>query len=211
MRSRRIREPARHAAARAASGRLRPSPHDARPPAPGFLGIAKSRARARRRHFGNIVGHVKGVTDMSSLDSWTREQFDPTIGWRDVEWVQLLWGGKPIVKGVLDPDDAIRAVDAGADALVVSNHGGRQLDGAMSSVEALPAVVDAAGRRAEVWLDGGVRTGQDVLKAVARGAPHWSRPPRAPRSSARMRPPPAIARAADPRSPPRESAPPRRP
>ncbi|ABC35471.1 lactate dehydrogenase [Burkholderia thailandensis] len=113
---------------------------------------------------------MKGVTDMSSLDSWTREQFDPTIGWRDVEWVRLRWGGKLIVKGVLDPDDAIRAVDAGADARVVSNHGGRQLDGAMSSVEALPAVVDAAGRRAEVWLDGGVRTGQDVLKAVALGA-----------------------------------------
>lgn len=127
-------------------------------------------ARTRRRHFGNIVGHVKGVTDMWSLDSWTREQFDPTIGWRDAEWVRRRWNGKLIVKGVLDADDALRAADAGADAIVVSNHGGRQLDGAMSSVEALPAIVEAAGKRVEVWLDGGVRTGQDVLKAVALGA-----------------------------------------
>ncbi|KVE41114.1 alpha-hydroxy acid oxidase [Burkholderia sp. BDU5] len=127
-------------------------------------------ARTRRRHFGNIVGHVKGVTDMSSLDSWTREQFDPTIDWRDVEWVRQRWDGKLIVKGILDPRDAHLAADAGADAIVVSNHGGRQLDGAMSSVDALPAIVDAIGQRIEVWLDGGVRTGQDVLKAVALGA-----------------------------------------
>ncbi|WP_133961506.1 alpha-hydroxy acid oxidase [Burkholderia pseudomallei] len=127
-------------------------------------------ARTRRRHFGNIVGHVKGVTDMWSLDSWTREQFDPTIGWRDAEWVRRRWNGKLIVKGVLDADDALSAADAGADAIVVSNHGGRQLDGAMSSIEALPAIVEAAGKRVEVWLDGGVRTGQDVLKAVALGA-----------------------------------------
>ncbi len=127
-------------------------------------------ARTRRRHFGNIVGHVDGVTDMSSLDSWTNDQFDPTLGWADVEWVRKRWKGKLIVKGILDPIDALHAADAGADVVVVSNHGGRQLDGALSSIRALPAVVDAAGNHIEVWLDGGIRTGQDVLKAVAMGA-----------------------------------------
>lgn len=127
-------------------------------------------ARTRRRHFGNIVGHVEGVSDMSSLDSWTKDQFDPTLSWADVEWVRKRWNGKLILKGVLDPVDALHAADAGADAIVVSNHGGRQLDGALSSIKALPAVVDAAGKQVEVWLDGGIRSGQDVLKAVALGA-----------------------------------------
>jgi L-lactate dehydrogenase (cytochrome) len=126
-------------------------------------------ARTRRRYFGNIVGHVKGVSDMSSLDSWTRDQFDPTMSWSDVEWVRKRWNGKLILKGVLDPVDALRAAEAGADVVVVSNHGGRQLDGALSSIEALPAVVNAV-KHVEIWLDGGIRTGQDVLKAVALGA-----------------------------------------
>ncbi|KAA1003550.1 alpha-hydroxy-acid oxidizing protein [Paraburkholderia panacisoli] len=126
--------------------------------------------RAKRRHFGNIVGHVKGVDDMSSLASWVKDQFDPTMTWADIEWIRKLWKGKLIVKGILDTRDARRAVEAGADVIVVSNHGGRQLDGAVSSVQALPAIVDAVGERVEVWLDSGVRTGQDVLKAVALGA-----------------------------------------
>jgi L-lactate dehydrogenase (cytochrome) len=124
----------------------------------------------RRRGFGNIVGHVKGVDDVSSLSAWTAMQFDPALHWRDVEWVKKQWGGKLILKGILDPDDARLAADSGADALIVSNHGGRQLDGAPSAIHALPAVVDAAGSRIEVWMDGGIRSGQDVLKAVALGA-----------------------------------------
>jgi L-lactate dehydrogenase (cytochrome) len=124
----------------------------------------------RRRHFGNIVGHVEGVDDMSSLGSWTAQQFDPALSWNDVEWIKKRWGGKLILKGILDAEDARLAADSGADALVVSNHGGRQLDGAPSSIEALPAIVDAVGSRIEVWLDGGIRSGQDVLKAVALGA-----------------------------------------
>ena len=127
-------------------------------------------ARAKRRHFGNIVGHVKGVDDMSSLSSWVRDQFDPTMTWADIAWIRKLWKGKLVVKGILDAHDARRAVESGADVVIVSNHGGRQLDGAVSTIEALPAVVDAVGDRIEVWLDSGVRTGQDVLKAVALGA-----------------------------------------
>jgi L-lactate dehydrogenase (cytochrome) len=123
-----------------------------------------------RREFRNIVGHVKGVEDMSSLSEWTTQQFDPTLSWKDVEWVKKKWGGKLILKGILDPDDARIAADSGADALIVSNHGGRQLDGAPSSISALPAIADAVGSRIEVWMDGGIRTGQDVLKAVALGA-----------------------------------------
>ncbi|HEX8011260.1 MAG TPA: alpha-hydroxy acid oxidase [Casimicrobiaceae bacterium] len=127
-------------------------------------------AGTRRRTFGNIVGHVQGVTDVSSLSVWTAEQFDPRLTWRDVEWVKKCWGGKLVLKGIMDVEDAKLAADCGADALVVSNHGGRQLDGAPSSICALPAIVDAVGGRIEVWMDGGIRTGQDVLKAVALGA-----------------------------------------
>jgi L-lactate dehydrogenase (cytochrome) len=123
-----------------------------------------------RRGFGNIVGHVTGVEDMSSLSAWTSSQFDPTLSWADVEWVKKKWGGKLILKGVLDPEDARLAADSGADALIVSNHGGRQLDGAPSSISALPAIAEAVGDRIEVWMDGGIRSGQDVLKAVAFGA-----------------------------------------
>ena len=123
-----------------------------------------------RRQFGNIVGHVKGVGDMSSLGAWTSQQFDPTLNWNDVEWIKQRWGGKLILKGIMEPVDARLAVESGADALVVSNHGGRQLDGALSSVKALPAIVDAVGRDIEVWLDSGIRSGQDVLRALALGA-----------------------------------------
>lgn len=124
----------------------------------------------KRRTFGNIVGHVKGVADMSSLGSWTADQFDPTLSWADVEWIKKRWGGKLILKGILDEEDARLAADSGADALIVSNHGGRQLDGALSSIEMLPRIADAVGSRIEVWMDGGIRSGQDVLKAVALGA-----------------------------------------
>jgi len=124
----------------------------------------------KRRSFGNIVGHAKNVTDLSSLSSWAAEQFDPRLSWEDVAWIKENWGGKLILKGILDPDDARRAADSGADALIVSNHGGRQLDGARSSISALPGVVAAVGERIEVHMDGGVRSGQDVLKAVALGA-----------------------------------------
>ena len=124
----------------------------------------------KRRQFGNIVGHVKGVADMTSLAEWTKTQFDPTLCWSDVEWVKKKWGGKLILKGIMDVEDARIAADCGADALIVSNHGGRQLDGADSSIRATPAIADAVGSRIEVWMDGGVRMGQDVLKAIALGA-----------------------------------------
>jgi L-lactate dehydrogenase (cytochrome) len=124
----------------------------------------------RRRSFGNIVGHAKGVGDMSSLSNWTVHQFDPSLSWADVEWVKKRWGGKLILKGILDVEDARHAADSGADALIVSNHGGRQLDGAPSSIRALPAIADAVGKRIEVWMDSGIRSGQDVLKAIALGA-----------------------------------------
>ncbi len=123
-----------------------------------------------RRHFGNIVGHVKGVGDMGSLSEWTAKQFDPALSWDDVQWIKKRWGGKLILKGIMDVEDAKLAADSGADALIVSNHGGRQLDGAPSSIEALPAIVDAVGKRIEVHMDGGIRSGQDVLKALALGA-----------------------------------------
>ena len=124
----------------------------------------------KRRSFGNIVGHAKGVGDLSSLSSWTAEQFDPELNWGDVEWIKKRWGGKLILKGIMDAEDARLAVDSGADALIVSNHGGRQLDGAPSSIHALPAIAAAVGKEIEVWMDGGIRSGQDVLKARALGA-----------------------------------------
>ncbi len=124
----------------------------------------------RRHNFGNIFGHVKGVENMGSLSAWTAQQFDPRLNWGDVEWIKKRWGGKLILKGIQDVDDARLAVDSGADALIVSNHGGRQLDGAQSSIEALPAVVAAVGRSIEVHMDGGIRSGQDVVKALALGA-----------------------------------------
>jgi L-lactate dehydrogenase (cytochrome) len=123
-----------------------------------------------RREFGNIVGHVKGVENMGSLSAWTAQQFDPRLNWGDVEWIKKRWGGKIILKGIQDVEDARLAVESGADAMIVSNHGGRQLDGAQSSIEALPAIFDAVGKQIEVHMDGGIRSGQDVLKARALGA-----------------------------------------
>ncbi|HSS69617.1 MAG TPA: alpha-hydroxy acid oxidase [Casimicrobiaceae bacterium] len=125
---------------------------------------------ARRKVFGNLVGHVRGVDGLIALSGWTAQQFDPTLDWKDVEWVKNEWGGKLILKGIQDLDDAKTAVSAGADAIVVSNHGGRQLDGAISSIRALPPIVDAVGDRIEVWMDGGIRSGQDLFKALALGA-----------------------------------------
>ena len=124
----------------------------------------------KRRHFGNIVGHVEGVRDMSSLADWTVSQFDASLSWEDVKEIRKQWGGKVIIKGILDAEDARAAVNVGADTIVVSNHGGRQLDGALSAIKALPAIVDAVGDKAEVWMDSGIRSGQDVLRAIAMGA-----------------------------------------
>ncbi|RYX97614.1 MAG: alpha-hydroxy-acid oxidizing protein [Comamonadaceae bacterium] len=127
-------------------------------------------AGTKRRQFGNIFGHVKGIENMGSLSEWTARQFDPSLSWADVEWVKNRWGGKLILKGIQDVEDAELAAQSGADAVIVSNHGGRQLDGAPSSINALPAIVDAVGSRIEVHMDGGIRSGQDVLKARALGA-----------------------------------------
>ena len=124
----------------------------------------------KRRTFRNIVGHVQGVKDTRALGAWTAEQFDPTLNWDDVKRIKDRWGGKLILKGILDPEDADLAARSGADALIVSNHGGRQLDGATSSIAALPSIVRTVGDRIEVLMDGGVRSGQDVLKALALGA-----------------------------------------
>jgi L-lactate dehydrogenase (cytochrome) len=124
----------------------------------------------QRRTFRNIAGHAKNVSDLSSLSAWTAEQFDPQLSWKDVEWIKERWGGKLILKGINDVEDAHAAAGSGADAIIVSNHGGRQLDGAASSIQTLPQVVDAVGDRIEVHVDGGIRSGQDVLKAVALGA-----------------------------------------
>jgi L-lactate dehydrogenase (cytochrome) len=149
------------------------------PPSPTIANIINLMTKPRwclgmvgtRRHtFGNLVGHVKGVSNMKSLSSWTNEQFDPRLSWEDVAWVKAQWGGKLILKGIQDVEDAKLAAQSGADAIVVSNHGGRQLDGAQSSIEALPAIVAAVGDQIEVWMDGGIRSGQDVLKAWALGA-----------------------------------------
>ncbi len=125
---------------------------------------------ASRRNFGNIVGHVEGVSDAADLGAWTAEQFDPTLDWDRVAKIKEEWGGKVILKGIIDPEDAKMALEVGADAIVVSNHGGRQLDGALSSIRALPGIMDAVGDATEVHLDSGIRSGQDVLKAVAMGA-----------------------------------------
>ena len=124
----------------------------------------------KRRQFGNIVGHVKGVKDVASLADWTVSQFDASLSWEDVKEIRKQWDGKVIIKGILDAEDARNAVNVGADAIVVSNHGGRQLDGALSAIKALPAIVDAVGNKAEVWMDSGIRSGQDVLRAIALGA-----------------------------------------
>jgi L-lactate dehydrogenase (cytochrome) len=124
----------------------------------------------KRRGFGNIVGHASSVSDMSSLSAWTSQQFDLSLSWKDVEWIKQRWGGKLIIKGIMDAEDARLAVESGADALIVSNHGGRQLDGAQSSIGALPAIADAVGKQIEVHMDGGIRSGQDVIKALALGA-----------------------------------------
>ncbi|NNK16629.1 MAG: alpha-hydroxy-acid oxidizing protein [Sulfitobacter sp.] len=126
--------------------------------------------QAKRREFGNIVGHVDGISDASSLGAWTAEQFDPSLDWNKIAKLKEEWGGKVILKGILDADDAKMALKVGADAIVVSNHGGRQLDGAVSSISALPSILDAVGDQVEVHLDSGIRSGQDVLKALAMGA-----------------------------------------
>ena len=125
---------------------------------------------AKRRHFGNIVGHVQGVSDTANLAAWTAEQFDPTLDWDKIAKIKQEWGGKVILKGILDAEDAKMAMQVGADAIIVSNHGGRQLDGALSSIRALPSILDAVGDQTEVHLDSGIRSGQDVLKAIAMGA-----------------------------------------
>src|SRR4051812_8061368 len=141
-----------------------------------FLDIARKPGwalnvlRGRRKSFGNLEGRIPDANSLTTLSQWIAGQFDPTLSWKDVEWVKSLWGGKLVLKGVLDAEDAKIAAQSGADALVVSNHGGRQLDGTLSSIRALPEVVDAVGERIEVWFDGGIRGGQDVLKALALGA-----------------------------------------
>ncbi len=123
-----------------------------------------------RRTFRNIAGHVSDAVNLASLSEWTRTQFDLTLNWKDIAWIKKRFGGPVIVKGILDPEDAQLAIDNGADAIVVSNHGGRQLDGAPSTIRALPAIVDVVGHKTEVLMDGGIRSGQDLLKALALGA-----------------------------------------
>ncbi|MGC1352301.1 MAG: alpha-hydroxy acid oxidase [Xanthobacteraceae bacterium] len=130
----------------------------------------RSVALAKRRTFGNLVGHIRGMDSVNSLSKWIAGQFDETLNWKDVEWIAGLWGGKLILKGILDVEDAREAVKTGAAALVVSNHGGRQLDGAPSSIAALPPIAEAVGSSIEVLFDGGIRSGQDVLRAIALGA-----------------------------------------
>ncbi|HEY2230270.1 MAG TPA: alpha-hydroxy acid oxidase [Xanthobacteraceae bacterium] len=133
-------------------------------------GWALSILRGKRKTFGNLAGHVRGMEDVNSLAQWISGQFDPSLSWNDVEWIRDLWPGKLVLKGVLDVEDARRAAKTGAAALVVSNHGGRQLDGAMSSISALPRIVDAVGADIEIMFDGGIRSGQDVMRALALGA-----------------------------------------
>jgi L-lactate dehydrogenase (cytochrome) len=124
----------------------------------------------KRRQFGNIFGHVKGVEDMGSLSDWTNSQFDPTLDWTSVDFIRRQWDGKLILKGINDVDDAITAANLGADAIIVSNHGGRQLDGAPATIDMLGPIVDAVGDKVEIWLDSGIRTGMDIFKALALGA-----------------------------------------
>ncbi len=126
--------------------------------------------KTERRTFRNLVGHVKGVDDTADLALWASTMFDPTLTWDDIAWIKDRWGGPIILKGIIEPEDAERAVKSGADALIVSNHGGRQLDGALSAIEALPGIVDAVGGKIEIHMDSGIRSGQDVLKALALGA-----------------------------------------
>ncbi|MDK4738537.1 alpha-hydroxy acid oxidase [Rhizobium sp. CNPSo 3464] len=134
---------------------------------PGWcMGMLKT----KRHFFGNIIGHAKDISDMTTLSHWTHSQFDPKLSWSDVAWIKEQWGGPLIIKGILDVEDAKAAIDTGADAIIVSNHGGRQLDGAHSSISMLPRIVDAVGDKIEVHMDGGIRSGQDVLKAIALGA-----------------------------------------
>jgi L-lactate dehydrogenase (cytochrome) len=134
---------------------------------PGWL---MGTLRGKRRNFGNIAGHLSGSQDLASVSGWVASQFDPSLNWKDVEWIRSIWPGKLIIKGIHDVEDAREAARTGAHALVVSNHGGRQLDGAPSSISVLPKVVDAVGSRIEVMFDGGIRSGQDVMRALARGA-----------------------------------------
>src|SRR5580698_2238170 len=126
--------------------------------------------RGKRRTFGNIVGHIKGTESITQLSQWTASQFDTSLNWKDIEWIRSIWPGKLILKGILDVEDANEAAKTGAEALVVSNHGGRQLDGAPSSIEVLPEIVDAVGSQMEIMFDGGIRSGQDVMRALALGA-----------------------------------------
>lgn len=149
------------------------------PPRPGIVNIIGLAAkpkwclkmlRTKRRSFGNLAGHTGGVDDDTSLLAWIEQQFDPSVTWEDIAWIRRLWGGKLVLKGIMDEEDARRAVDAGADAIIVSNHGGRQLDGAPASIHMLPKIAEAVKGQIEVWFDGGIRSGQDVLRAVALGA-----------------------------------------
>ena len=126
--------------------------------------------RGKRRSFGNIVGHVKGTEDLTKLSEWTASQFDTTLNWKDIDWIRSIWPGKLILKGILDVEDAEIAAKTGAQAIVVSNHGGRQLDGAPSSIEVLPEIADSVGSQMEIMFDGGIRTGMDVMRALALGA-----------------------------------------
>lgn len=147
-----------------------------RPTIPNLINMAMkprwswNMLRTPRRQFRNIVGHVKNVTSLADLTAWANEQFDPQLDWQKVARIRDQWGGKLILKGVLDAEDAQMAADVGADAVIVSNHGGRQLDGALSSIRMLPSIVRAIGDKTEVWLDSGIRSGQDVLKALSLGA-----------------------------------------